>query len=254
MNEFQPQPATLVLSIDLLDADDRSAACDRELAERLLHIVRARRLPVTWAVARPGATPLVDTRFGCGAEAEVALLGDESWVGGRAGRTRFAHELGERIRVARDAGLHVSTLAVRDLVLRDHLDLLVKHRISVIRGPATKDKSLGDLQPQSPRFGVWYAGASLVTPQPEGWNWGGTNRAVRRAVRKAIQTGGFLQIVVEAERLTTPRALHQFDLMTAHLQRQRDKGLLRLRTLRGVVQRLIPRSSPISSRSVLNAA
>ena len=147
MTPFAPDGGSLVISIDLELAPRQRMRLDdqRRLAsttDSLIEALRDCRLAATWAVADPAVSAATEV-IRAAAENnnaendnahDIAVLGDHTWIGPQAGRTRFARELSRRVLRAQVAGIGVSTLGVRDAVLSDHLDLLVQHGIPAVRG------------------------------------------------------------------------------------------------------------------------
>ncbi len=241
---------TLVISVDLPCRDESPAG---RVGDELLRMMRARHVPATWAVSRADA--LTDQLVRESAGHDVALLGDASWVGAAAGRTRFARELAARTTALRRRGGELAAIVLRDVSLTEHLDLLVKHRISLIRAGTSDRPQMTPLQPQSLRFGVWLAPVWAVIPRTDRWSWLGAAPLVRQAARRAAQSGGVAHLVVDAERLAArPAAVRELDGVISDLARQRDRGLLKIRTMSELSQRLTRRRATSPARSVLRAA
>src|SRR3954463_15433317 len=94
-------------------ATGRQLERHQELAgvtRRLISLADAERPPITWAVSDPAPSAATSLLLQSAVEHEMALLGNVSWVGATAGRTRFARELVRRIMQARAAGLDVTSL------------------------------------------------------------------------------------------------------------------------------------------------
>jgi len=242
---------TVVLSIDVPSEGTADGRVNDTLARKLFHMVESRHLPASWVPMVPQRFSLRDKLAVSNSRHDLALVGDSTWIGKTAGRTRFARELAARVDATRAANIHVAAIALRDAELDDHLDLLVKHRVGMIRGQRRGDTRL---QPQSVRFGVWYSPISAVLPQPQDWSWFGTKWSVRQIVRRAIRDGGVAHVVVDAARMDGPAALNDMELVLAHLQRQRDKGVLAVTSLSGLAASLVRKPNGRKAKSILHAA
>jgi hypothetical protein len=246
------QIGKVVLSIDLPTEVASGGRLQDTLAKALYHMVESRRLAASWVPRSPQQFSLREKLAAAPTRHDLALLGDSSWIGKMAGRTRFARELAARVEAARSANINVSAIALDDVELDDHLDLLVKHRVGMIRGHLRGGASL---QPQSIRFGVWYSPISVVLPQPADWSWFGTKWSLRQTVRRAIRAGGVAHLVVDAAAMEgNSAALGELDLVLAHLQRQRDKGALAVMSLSGLAATLVRQPTTKKANSILRAA
>src|SRR5262245_64047464 len=109
---------TLVLSIDLeLDPVRHERLLERQLdlvRSELVALTKAAAIPATWAVADPVLSAATDSILAANCGHEIAVLGDQAWLGPGCGRERLARELARRFSAPRKAGIPVSTLAVRN--------------------------------------------------------------------------------------------------------------------------------------------
>src|SRR5437899_2304439 len=125
---------TLVLSIDVeLDLERHEAHLERRLDEvrsQLVAMTRAAAIPATWAVADPMLSAASDSILAAGCGHEIAVLGDQAWLGPGCGRARLARELARRFSVPGKAGIPVSTLALRNVKQVIDLDLLIDHGVT----------------------------------------------------------------------------------------------------------------------------
>jgi len=242
-----PQPS-LAISIDFPVSSGTGEGKLGVLTERLFARVRHFGLPVTWAVERPGETSAVEDLVSWHGDQELALLGRSEWVGAEAGRTRFSQELETRIQTARRAGIWVTTLALRETSMNEHLDLLVKHRLTVVRGDGFNTPIAPELVSHAVRFGIWQAADVVLVPQTANWWWSNVPRSVQRVVRRARQGRPTPQIVIQAEKLRDARDWAQVDAVLGYVKRLRDRGQIRLGTLRqlGQHQRVTPTSAMLA--------
>jgi hypothetical protein len=238
MREWTGQ-ATMVVSIDVTSADARM--------ETVADACRRYAIGATWAVNHPAAT---DWAVGWAQKGhEVALLGDDGWVGTKVARTRFARHLAQRMEAAHDAGLQISTLVLRAAEIHRHLDLLVKHRISMVRTsevvPVTRA-----IKPKNLRFGVWHAQPNLTVPGAGFWQ----PLTMRRTLHQTIQTKGLLHVVVDAA-VVEPDSRHLRTLawLFQWATQQRMRGDLQVLTLSQLASRLRPKQAT-PSRSILRRA
>ncbi len=242
----------VVLSVDLPAETAPGSRPRQGLAEKLFQMLETRRLPASWVPRNTQPFSLSHRLATTPNGHDLALLGDPSWVGKSAGRTRFARELSARVEAARAANLHVSAIALEDVELDDHLDLLVKNRVGMIRGRA---RTGTNLQPQSVRFGVWFTPVSAVLPRPVEWSWLGNTWSLRQTIRRTIRSGGVAHLVIDGTQVeANPTAMGDLDLALAHVQRQRDKGALAVMSLSGLAATLIRQPMAKKATSILRAA
>src|SRR2546423_13638418 len=121
----------LVLSIDLeLEPDRHDRQVERQLdlvRSELIALTEAAAIPATWAVADPMLSAATESILAAQCGHEIAVLGDQAWLGPGCGHDRLARELTRRFTIPRKAGIPVSTLALRNVEHVGDLDLLLKH-------------------------------------------------------------------------------------------------------------------------------
>ncbi len=253
---------TLTVSVDLEhDHVHVGLAEQRELEEvanRLMELFARHKLAVTWAVADPAlsaARARIDVVRG---GHEMALLGDASWVGREAGRSRFARELMRRVARARGEGLIMRTLALRTAMPIDHCDLAIKEGIMAARQPGpVQAKRAPRLQPQALRFGLWGFPISMTLPAASRWLPGGGGlRAARFEIDKAIAERGLAHLAIDAPQLAErgASALRVVERVIEHAAHRRQHGLLEVATVGAVVERLAQENQSQPSRSILRPA
>ncbi|MDA1055908.1 MAG: hypothetical protein O3C40_36445 [Planctomycetota bacterium] len=234
------------LSVDL--REHSTSNLQGELSQ-LLKLLRRLQIPATFSTRSPGCDGLVEKLRVESLRHELAILADSSWVGPSVGRTMFARELAKRVRIAQAHGAAVRTIAVTDAELTTNLDLLVKHRISVVRSPMN-----AGFQAQSLRFGVWQAPVSFTLPSQGRWQFGGTEWAINRALSRAARSNDLVHLVVELETLRDQAEAASLERILTTVQRRRNKGLITTVTMQGLVARLAPERQAVSARSVLRVA
>lgn len=245
------------LSIDL-DLDPSRPATRQlrpleEITARLTRLLAKYNVPATWGVADPAVSAASEPLTAACAGHEIAILGDVSWVGHEAGRSRFARELGRRTTRARGAGLDVSTLLLRGVDLTDHLDIAVKYAITAVRNGIQQ----GHRAPQSLRYGLWQVPVSESLPGASRWQvGGGRGRSARREIDRACVTAGVVHFAIDALRLAErgPAALHVLDRVLRYADEQRRKRLLMVETLSTTTRLLTGGRTSLPSQSILRKA
>src|SRR3954463_5856564 len=148
-------------------ATGRQLERHQELAgvtRRLISLADSERLPVTWAASDPAHSAATSLILQSPIQHELAILGDETWVGATAGRTRFARELARRLAQARALGLEITSLAPHVASIENQIDLVVKHRITAVAGFETPELARYTLSPRALHYGVWEVPNSAYLP------------------------------------------------------------------------------------------
>ena len=236
----------------------------RKRAAELQQLLRRHQLRATWAVRDPAAShvPRILTEsHAVGSAPELALVGDPTWVGETAGRTRFASQLLRRIEAAHQVGCDVGALKLDGVTLESGLDLLVRHRISVVwqglpaatsgsRETRRKSSSTGAFRPQSLRFGIWQAPSSLRFPLRGAWWRGGAARVSNRLIRQAVQQAQVAHVVLNLPSLSA-RDLDIVGAVLQRIRRQVEDGVLAVKTLGELGDALNQQPQRKSGQSVL---
>ncbi|MBP87147.1 MAG: hypothetical protein CMJ64_10585 [Planctomycetaceae bacterium] len=239
----RPQLGLFALSVDV------RGDLSKQQITGLLQTLRRVRTPATLSLPSPGAHELVSRALVEPLQHDFAILADPSWASQQAGRTKFARELARRVNVATSNGIDVRTLALDDTELTGNLDLLVKHRISIVRS-----HSQAGFQPQSLRFGIWQAPVSFSLPSASRWSLVGVEWAVSRALSKAAKARDLVHIVTDANALSDPSVYSTLDRILTLVQKRQAKGQITAVTLGGLVDSLTPQRRKQASRSVLRVA
>src|SRR5262245_1014253 len=128
--------ATVVLSIDVeLDLDHQQVHFQRRLDEvrrQLVELTKATKVSATWAVADPLLSAATESILLAGCEHEVAVLGEQTWIGQGCGRGRLTRELARRFVAPRKLGIPVTTLVLRNVEKVIDLDLLNEHSVTAV--------------------------------------------------------------------------------------------------------------------------
>ena len=248
----------LVVSIDL-ESDvgqptRASAARLSRTTDWLFDALERLHLPATWALADPAHSALTDRILAIEPGQELAVYGDSTWAGPRAGRRRFAQELGRRVLGARARGLAARSLVVRHAVAAEHIDLLVKYAIAAVRGPVAKQTPTA--LPQSLRYGVWQLPVSAVLPGPTAsWLSGPLHHLqVQRSVRQAAAQ--VRHLAIDAARLARCGSCAERPVLrTLQLAaRWRDQNRVQVETMTRLADRLAPAHRPRPAQSILRQA
>ena len=261
MSETQ-RHGNLLISVDVEphNNDLEAARKGMSAAEQILGLLNQHSLHATWALTDP-ATSGLRSRLTAGKQ-EIALLGDPSWVGRSAGRTRFARELARRMMAARSAQLPVTTLALRNVVLQDGLDLVVRNGITALRGETAGLSRDVERRPAGDpcrllHFGVWEFPTAVILPAGGGPIWRGSwSWRLRRSIDNTIRNQGVLHVLIETFRIGANPAgfIAGLDRALRHAAQRCQHGSLVNETLTQAAGRLshIQRAAPV--RSILRAA
>lgn len=232
----------ITFSIDLepsLDLPEELTAEFDAVSRRLLSLFDRHKLAATWAVADPGRSIARDDIRRSPQGHEIAVLGERSWLSDQVGRNLQARELNRRLQGARNAGLSVSTLVLRDVELADHTwmrDLGVR----TVRTTPVDDLAEGVAS------GVWRL------PARAGWleRW-----FLRRRVARQLSRVELLHIALEASHYAEAGAgtgLLFLDEVLELVTAAARKGKLRVITLGKNTDELAPVLGP--TRSALRPA
>jgi hypothetical protein len=225
------------------------------VTRRLIAIADAQRLPVTWSVSDPAHSAATSLIVRSAVDHELAILGDANWVGPTAGRTRFARELVRRVTQARGTGLEVSSLVPHVASIEKHIDLVVKHGITAVAGCEAPESNRQLPSPRALHYGVWELPVTEILPLQSkrifGRKWATWNR-IRRAAREA----GTFHVMIDAPAVA--ESGRSAEKMIAWLAKRvallRDRGLVRVETLRSMAARLSDVPAVRPQRSILRAA
>ena len=250
MSDQLRSPGCVVFSLDVSDGQAARAA-----APGLFELFRRHGIAVTWGAGVYQFRCIARLIREHQADNELAILGDSSWVTPLGHRRKFYRQMDERVRAARDEHTRVTTLVLSDVDLCDHLDLLVKHKISMVRSaPRPGPLVAGQLEPKSSRFGVWQAPPAIRFEEraKPGW-W--ADIKLRRTLKRCVQNSGILHLAATVDELVaSPAGLEQLEHICQLVARLRQAGkiaCLTLQQLAGQIQRTWQRQG---LGSVLKAA
>jgi hypothetical protein len=191
---------------------------------------------------------------GCGHE--IAVLGDQAWLGPGCGRVRLDRELARRFSAPRKAGIPVRTLALRNVEQLVDLDLLIDHGVKAVCEPAAASPALIRKLGQPPiRFGMWQPPAAWRLPTQGSW-WSPVAWQIRREIKRAIRQRTRLHLRLDALRLVdAPDGA--MDLVAAtvrYMAVKRDAGQIAIETIGHLAERALEQRASIPSRSILRPA
>ena len=240
-------------------ADARNLERHKELADvtkQLIELMDSHRLPTTWAVSDPAHSAATSHILRSAVPHEFAILGDAIWLGPMAGRTRFAHELARRIAQSRSAGLNVQTLVPRAASIERHIDLVVKQQISAIAGvesPALTIRSIAT--PRALHYGVWEIPVAAKLPMRSGWLSNGGYTTWRR-IRSAARDAATFHLLIDVPSICDEGSGHINTIawLMRRVANLRDRGLIRVETLRATSARLADVPTVKPQQSILRRA
>ena len=252
----------LVLSIDLeLNTDALDLIQEQSLEAlhiRLMEVMASFDVAATWAVSDPAVSAATDRILAAAQPHEIAVLGDSTWVGHSAGRGRFARELSRRVLGARSAGLPITTLALRNVALDDHSDLVVKNGLTVVREGIASADGRAQAKEQSGlpalHYGLWSLPPTLLLPQASGWLPGSWR--LRRRLEGCIARSELLHVVVDAPHMLRVGSSSERQLasLLEHASLRRRQGRLQIETLAQAASQLVGGRRVSSARSILKSA
>lgn len=252
--------SVLILSVDLeLEIDHSDQLREERLDAVRTHLVRLteqHRVPATWAVADPLLSAATEQVLRGSVGHELAVLGDRTWIGPGYGRGRIARELDRRFTRARKVGIPVRTLALRNVEPASILEILHKHHVSAVRGPAVDSAAEARRLGMLPiRFGVWQAPTAWRLPLRPRW-WLSGAWAICHEIRRTIQRGSTLHLAIDGPRLVDwgADAFSVIESVVQFAAARRDAGLLRIATQGQLAEEALRDRAAISTRSILRPA
>jgi len=262
MSDGKTKAGILILSIDVATPAERTNAAAVAMLDgacgRLLSHLKAAELSATWAVDEPAHWAFAAQLVAAPIRQEVAVLAGADWVGSAAGRQTFTQELGRRVLAARAAGLPATAIAPHESAIDDHLDLLIKHEVTAVRGIVDQDASASrPAQPHPLHYGLWEFPGSLSLPGHSRWlPGGGGGWKARRKIKRAAQAGEVFHLVLDlvAWAESGPAAEQILVRLLHHVAGMKAAGELDVLTLSEAALKLTPVRQGGVSRSILRAA
>ncbi len=250
----------VVLSIDLeLDLEHHDRQLQQRLDEvrsQLIALAGTSGIPATWAVADPMLSAATESILAASSAHEMAVLGDQAWLGPGCGRARLARELARRFLTPRKAGIPVTTLALRNVSQIVDLDLLIDHGVTALCGPAIENLAEVRKLGQPPiRFGLWQSPTAWTVPPRGSW-WSAAAWSIRGEIKRAIRQRSLLHLRLDALQLVdAPGGSldfigHVFEYVAA----KRDAGQLAIETIGHLAEDALNGRAANPSRSILRPA
>jgi hypothetical protein len=228
--------------------DTRTSAVHSIVME-LIDRCDVHRIPVTLALANPVGSEMA-RRVSSGASShEIALLVEGDVVSRKASRTEILRRIIRPLQAAASTGIAVTSLASTGLWHLQHIDLLVRHGVTILRGPKTNTGL------QSPCYGLW------LVPTAASFGGGGVLQGfvhvsrARRALRQ-VETGrGIVHVRIDAAGIAARggRDIGSVEKLLKSAAARRDQSRLVITTLRATAARLLPKR-PAAAHSILRAA
>jgi hypothetical protein len=251
---------TLLLSIQLeLDLENQDRRDEQRLDEirsRLIELTKAAEVPATWAVADPMLSAASESILAAGCGHELAVLGDEAWLGPGCGTTRLRRELARRFLAPRKSGIPVSTLVLRNVAQLGDLEQFVQHGVTAIAHPSTSDwSSLRKTPPLPTRFGIWQPPIGARLPLRTKW-WSPAPWLVWREIKNTIRRRSTLHLCIDAPRLigNDEPALDSIAATLRYAAARRNAGQLRIATVAQLASHALQSRAGTPTRSILRPA
>ncbi|MEX2026709.1 MAG: hypothetical protein WEH44_05400 [Pirellulaceae bacterium] len=181
------------------------------------------------------------------------MLGESSWLGRGAGRIRIERELARRVGGARQAGIAVTTLLLRNVSDPLDLDLLLGQQISAVS--YSGGVSLSCQRSGGRHFGVWHAPAAWRLPLAPGW-WQPVRWQAARRLWQATRRQRIEHVAIDGDALVDQgeRGLAQIAAIVELAARLRADRKLSVRTLAEIATENLAQRFPQPAKSVLASA
>lgn len=257
-NSLECGIAHFVVSVELdAHADDHTVEHHRELAKvtkSLIETFNSYRIAATWGVSDPAFSASTALVTRSTVAHEIAILGDSTWVGATAGRTRFARELERRVKKSRSLGIDVTSLIPRVESVDEYIDLVVKQEIRGVSGVEGEPMNRRLPSPRALHYGVWELPVAVRLPKqmPRFVAKWSLTRMMRRALSTA--TTFHLQIDAPSLALDANRGLKVVEALAQQIAEWKKRRLLCVETLGTAARRLAVVPTPSPQRSILRVA
>jgi len=242
------------VSIDVDSASPAGYDQIQSVCVELLERFNKRGIAASWAIENPfGGTVIRQITAGRPGH-EVALLAMSEQPVGADSRGQIIERIVRPLKKAVAAGISISSIGVAGRWRPQHVDLLAKHGITVIRGSSRQ--AFGQrIEPIC--YGMWHV---PVAVDIRGGGWMANHaqlRLARRALGVAMRDGGLCHLRIDAAALAKGDAacsLRTVDRLLRDVAQIRDAGQIVIETLRGTAARLTPKRALPAARSILRAA
>ena len=232
----------------------RQQMLDR-VGRELMDLFDCFRIAATFALADPAHSVAAGPLSASLMRHEIAVLGEDAWVGCGSSRSRLDRELARRFEGARKAGYPVSTLALRCHHASLDPALLDGHGITAVRGPAVNPA--GTLHNPAPttRHGAFQPQPPWRHPLRRVW-WSSAGWRSRRVIWQSLQAGETLHLYLDGAALAVApeSAIALVAETLSEVSTQRERGRLRTSTIADSAREFHQEHLALPSRSVLRAA
>ncbi|HTQ37908.1 MAG TPA: hypothetical protein VMJ32_02710 [Pirellulales bacterium] len=232
----------------------QSDAVQSVIAE-LLSRCSQQQMPTTWAFRNPSATAarrITDS----GPGHELALLSEATLAKADLSRGDVMQAVVRPLQAAAEAGQSITTLAVPYAWQPQHIDLLTKYGLTVIRTPHVFS-SHTTTGIRAVCYGLWQVPVSAVLHNSRWMANFGQWRCMRRAIDQTVLQGGWCHLRIDAASIARGDAacgLRTVGRLFQYLYQLRTGGQIVLETLRGTATRLAPKRAVAAAQSILRAA
>jgi hypothetical protein len=169
---------------------------------------------------------------------------------------RLERELTRRFDSARESGIAVSTLALRNVEHVVELDLLLAHGVTAVRRPAMETFAAPERLSSPPmRFGLWQPPLARKMPPPASW-WLPAVWLIRREIKRAIRHKSLVHFEIDATRIVTApeTGLAVVAASLGYAAAKRDAGQLAIRTIGDLAGESLAQRTAAPSHSILRPA
>lgn len=246
------------VSVDLELAIGRQTTQGQERLEALtaglVEILDTQGISATWGVSNPALSAARDVILSTKSRQEIAVLGERFWLGDGTSPSRLAQEFERRFEGARRAGLEVSTLMLRETAEHLDLNLLLRHGVQAVRGPAIVASAEAISRSTAMRFGIWQAQRPILVPLSGSW-WQAEPWAFQQRLKWAEHGKLSLNLVLDAGKMAElpDLGLSAMAKVVRQIGQMAERQPARFVTLRELALQNLSRRTSQPSRSVLAA-
>jgi hypothetical protein len=230
------------------------------ITAEMLTLLARHKMPATWAVADPAISAATERIVADNVGHEIAVLGDQAWVGHAAGRGRFGKELNRRVTHGRAAGLSIASLVVRDAKVEQHTDLIVKLGLTSTSTPQMTQrgwfrKRSVIQEPQHLRFGLFDLPASGIVPGQRGWFAAkGIGSASRMLILAAMKRQPVVVRVSALDLVLHGRGVKPMQALLEHVAGLKAAGRMQVQTQAQLAASLGSQRAITPAQSILRQA
>jgi len=237
-----------------------AGALSESMLDRLTRLIGSSELPVTWAVGESLFGELHERFESQTAVHELAVLGDDSWLGQTKSRGTIVRKLNAVVEAAATMERTATSLLLQGVALDADFDLLAKHGINLVardeadaRDSKTTASADRTTQVRTLRFGVWELATTVKLPRPSS-RLGLVGGNVGRLIDRAVSRGELSHVVIDGQAiLDNPGELRSLERLLERLAFQQRQGGLRVQTLSSISAQLGPSQVRSSATSILRA-